>query len=122
MYDSLSIMYEGWKINRNMNLRAQLKSTNMSKGYSIQDYFTKVYQFKEQLDAIEDSLDDDELVITALNGINRPWDSFMQTMCSIKESMKFDIVWEDCIQGESRVANREYLLKEYDKVLATRTK
>ena len=26
--------------------------------------------------------------------------------------MKFDIVWEDCIQEEARVANREALLKE----------
>ena len=30
MYDALSIMYEGRNINRNMNLRAQLKSTKMS--------------------------------------------------------------------------------------------
>ena len=28
--------------------------------------------------------------------------------------MKFDIVWEDCIQEEARVANREVLLKEDD--------
>ena len=34
---------------------------------------------------------------------------------SRKEGMKFDIVWEDCIQEEARVANREYILKEDDK-------
>ena len=38
MYDSLSKMYEGKNININMNLRAQLKGTKMSKGESIQDY------------------------------------------------------------------------------------
>ena len=32
MYDALSIMYEGNNINIKMNLRAQLKSTKMSKG------------------------------------------------------------------------------------------
>ena len=37
MYDSLSRMYEGRNINRNMNLRTQLKSTKMSQGESIQD-------------------------------------------------------------------------------------
>ena len=58
----------------------------------------------------------------ALNGIDRPWDSFIQTMCARKESMKFDIVWEDCIQEEARIANREALLKEDDQVLATHTK
>ena len=36
--------------------------------------------------------------------------------------MKFDIVWEDCIQEEARVANREALLKEVDQALATHTK
>ena len=32
MYDALSRMYEGRNINRNMNLRTQLKSTKMRKG------------------------------------------------------------------------------------------
>ena len=36
--------------------------------------------------------------------------------------MKFDIVWEDFIQEEARVANREALLKEDDQALATHTK
>ena len=36
--------------------------------------------------------------------------------------MKFDIVWEDCIQEEARVANKEALLKEDDQALATHTK
>ena len=56
MYDSLARMYEGRNINRKMNLRAQLKSTKMSHGESIQDYFTRVSQFKEQLEAIGDTL------------------------------------------------------------------
>ena len=36
--------------------------------------------------------------------------------------MKFDIVWEDCIQEESKVANREALLREDDQALAIHTK
>ena len=31
--------------------------------------------------------------MTTFNGITRPWDSFIQTMCDRKEHMKFDIVW-----------------------------
>ena len=72
MYDSLSRMYEGGKINRKINLRSQLKSAKMYQGESIQDYFTRVSQFKEQLEAIGDSLDEDELVMTAFNGLTRP--------------------------------------------------
>ena len=72
MYDDLARMYEGRNINRNMNLRAQLKNTKMIHGESIQDYFTRVSQFKEQLESIGDKLDEDELVMTALNGLTRP--------------------------------------------------
>ena len=115
-------MYEGRNINRKMNLRAQLKSTKMSHGESIQDYFTRVSQFKEQLEAIGDKLDEDELVMTALNGLTRPWESFIQMMCSRKESLKFDVVWEDCIRDETRLANKEALPKQDDQALVTHTK
>ena len=92
MYDALSKMYEGRNINRKMNLKAQLKSIKMIHGESIQDYFTRVSQFKEQLEAIGDKLDEDELVMTALNGLTRPRESFIQMMCARKESLKFDVV------------------------------
>ena len=36
--------------------------------------------------------------------------------------MKFDIVWEYCIQEEARVANRDALLREYDQDIAIHTK
>ena len=76
MFDSLSGMYEGRNMNQNMNLRSQLKSTKMRKGESIHEYFTRVSQFKDQLEAIEDKIDEDGLVMTALNGHTRPWDSY----------------------------------------------
>ena len=60
--------------------------------------------------------------MTALNGLTRLWESFNQTMYARMESMKFDVVWEDCIQEETRVANREALLKEDDQTLSTHTK
>ena len=42
MFDALLGMYEGININRKMKLRAQLKSTNMRKGETIHEYFTRV--------------------------------------------------------------------------------
>ena len=111
MFDALSRMYEGSNIKRKMNQRSQLKSIKMSHGESIQDYFMKVSQIKEQLEAIGDKIDEDEMVMTVLNGLTRPWESFIQMMCARKESMKFDMVWEDCIQEDRRLENREALLK-----------
>jgi Tfp pilus assembly protein PilN len=123
MFDALTRLYEGKNINQNMNLRTQLKNTRMQRGESIQEYFSKISQFKEQLEAIRDAIDEDELIMTTLNGLSRPWDAFIQTICARKEKLLFDGLWEECIQEESRVANWEALLsREEDQALATHTK
>jgi hypothetical protein len=89
-----------------MNLRTQLKSTRMQKGETIQEYFSRISQFKEQLEAIGDTLDEDEIIMTTLNGLTRPWDAFIQTIFARKEKLNFDSLWEECVQEEARVANR----------------
>jgi hypothetical protein len=43
--------------------------------------------------------------MTALIGLTRPWDAFIQTICARTEKLKFDSLWEECIQEETRVAN-----------------
>jgi transposase InsO family protein len=123
MFDALNRVYEGKNINWKMNLRTQLKNTRMQRGESIQEYFSRISEFKEQLKAIGDTIDEDELIMTALNGLTRPWDAFIQTICARTEKLKFDCLWEECIQEESRVANRDALLaRDEDQALATHTK
>jgi hypothetical protein len=120
MFDALTRLYEGRNINRKMNLRTQLKNTRMQKGETIQGYFSIISQFKEQLEAIEDTIDEDELMMTTLNGLTRPWDAFIQTICARKDKLQFDSLWEECVQEEARVANREALLsRDEDQALAT---
>jgi hypothetical protein len=123
MFDSLTRMYEGKNINQKMNLITQLKSTRMQKGETVQEYFSRISQFMEHLEAIGDTLDKDELIMTTLNGLKRPWDAFIQTICAIKEKLHFVSLWEECVQEEARVANREAKLsKDQDHALATHTK
>jgi hypothetical protein len=123
MFDALTRLYEGKNINRNTNLRTQLKNTRMQKGESIQEYFSRISQFKEQLEAIGDTIDEDKLIMMALNGLTIPWDAFIQMACARTEKLKFDSLWEEYIQAKSRVANREDLLSrdEYQ-ALTTHTK
>jgi hypothetical protein len=123
MFDALNKLYEGKNINQKMNLRIQLKNTRMQKEESIQEYFSRISQFKEQLETIGDTIDEDELIMTTLNGLTRPWDAFIQTICARTKKLKFDSLWEECIQEETRVANREALLaRDEDQALATHTK
>ena len=71
-----------------------MKGNNMSKGESIQYYFTRVSRFREKISVIGDTLNEDELDMTDLNCLTRPWDSFIHTLCARNERMTFDIVWE----------------------------
>jgi hypothetical protein len=57
-------------------------------------------QFMEQLEAIVDTLDEDRLIMTTLNGLTRPWDAFIQIICARKEKLHFDSLWEECVQEE----------------------
>ena len=52
MFDSLSILFEGTNINRNMTLRNHLRSVKAQKLETMKSYFTRVDQIKEQLEAI----------------------------------------------------------------------
>jgi hypothetical protein len=123
MFDSLTRLYEGRNINRKMNLRTQLKNTKMQKGETVHEYFSRISQFKEQIEAIGDTLDEYELIMTSLNGLTRPWDAFIQTICARKEKLQFDSLWEECVQEEARVANREaILLRDEDQALVAHAK
>ena len=61
--------------------------------------------------------------MTSLNDLKTPWDAFIQTICARTEKLLFDGLWEECIQEETRVANREALLeRDEDQALDTHTK
>jgi hypothetical protein len=77
----------------------------MQIGESIQEYFSRISEFKEQIEVIGDTIEEEELIMIALNGLTRPWDEFIQTICAKTEKLKFDSPWEECIQEETRVAN-----------------
>ena len=100
MFDALSRLYEGKNINRKMTLRTQLKGVQMQDSKSIQSYFTRVSQLKEQIETIGDSVSEAELVMTTMNGLPRPWDPFIKGVCSRRKLTKFSRLWEDCTQKE----------------------
>ena len=49
MFDALTKLFEGKNINQKMTLRNQLKNVKIQNAETIQNYFTRVSQIKEQL-------------------------------------------------------------------------
>ena len=60
-----------------MTLRNQLKNVKIQNAKTIQSYFTRVSQIKEQLEPMDEEVENTKIVITTLNGLPRSWDSFI---------------------------------------------
>ena len=75
VFDSLSGLFEGRNINRKMTLRNQLKSVRAQKSKTMQYYFTRVAQIKDQLESIDDMVEEVDIVMKNLNGLPRYWGS-----------------------------------------------
>ena len=64
-----------------------------------------------------------EVVMTTLNGLQREWDSFIIGICARRKLTKFNKLLEECVQEEGRLENREEKLNTYEyKALASHTK
>ena len=106
MMDSLTWLFEGKNINKMMTLKTQMKNVKLQDLESIHSYFLRVNQIKEHIEAIGDTVDEAEMVMTTLNGLPRSWDSFIQGICSRRKLIKFSRLWEDCTQEEARLVAR----------------
>jgi hypothetical protein len=78
-----------------------------------------VSQIKEQLEAIGDTIEEVDLVMTTLNGIPKSWESFIHGISSRRKLTMFNRLREDCTQEEARLAAREENLGNDDQALAT---
>ena len=67
MFDSLTKLFEGKNINRNITLRRQLKNVN------IQNLESKI-----KFEAVKEEVKNAKVVIATLNGLPGSWYSFMQ--------------------------------------------
>ena len=54
-----------------MTLRNQLKNVKIHNAETIQSYFMRVSHIKEQLEAIDEEVENVEIMMTTLNGLPR---------------------------------------------------
>ena len=106
MFDALTKLYESKYTSQKLTLRHQLRNVTMNKSETVSNYFMRILQIKYQLAAIGDSKDDVELATTTLNGFLSSWNPFVQGICGRKKLHKFDKLWSDCTQEESRLISK----------------
>ena len=123
VFDDLTNMFKGKNINRKMTLRNRLKNLKILNLETIQSYFTRDAQIKEQLEVVEENVEEREIVMTTLNGLPRSWDSFIQGICARRKLISFDRLREECTQEESRLITREENMVEIEyQALAAHTR
>ena len=99
VFNALMKLFEVKNINQKTTLRNQLKNVKIQNSETMQSYFTRVAQIKEQLEAFEVKVG--EIVMTTLNGLPRSWDSSIQRICARKKLISFSRLWEECTQEEA---------------------
>ena len=78
-----------------MNLRNQLKNVKIHNAETIQSYFTRVSQIKEQLEVVDEEVENAEIMMTTLNCLPRSWESSIQGICARKKVVNFSRLWEE---------------------------
>ena len=56
VFNVVTKLFEGNNINRKMTLRNQLKNVKIQNSETMQSYFTRVAQIKEQLESVEENV------------------------------------------------------------------
>ena len=119
MFVSLTKLFEGKSINQNMTLRNQLKNVKIQNAETIQSYFTRVSQIKEQLEAVDEE--------GKCRNCDNPLEWPPRIMGFIhsrnvfqKEVITFNRLWEECTQEESQlilIKNKDQSIKKITQVM-----
>ena len=64
-----------------------------------------VSPIKEKLEAVDEEVQNAEIVMTTLHGIPRSWDSFIQGIYSRRKLVTFSRPWEELSQEEARIVD-----------------
>ncbi len=89
MYDTL-VKLESKNTNWKIALRNQLRGATTYKSESVATLFMRVSQIRDQLKAIGEKIDYEELVSIILNAFSDSWEPFVQGMFARPEMSSFD--------------------------------
>ena len=96
MYDKLVGMFKVNNANKIIFRKNKLKDIKRDKGESIQSYFMRITQIKNDLLSIGEVIVDKELTLITLGGLSSPWDVFVTTILNNDRIPNFDELLARC--------------------------
>jgi len=106
MFDALKKLFERNNTNRAIAMKHQLQNIKMAKVDTVATFFMKISEIRDKLGAIGEIISDRELVMLTLNGLPSHWEPFIQSISGRSKFPKFDRLWVDCTQEETRLVAR----------------
>ena len=103
MYDKLVSMFRASNANKILFLKNQLKNIKKGKDESIQSYFMRLIEIRNNLLAIGEAISDREMVLIPLGGLPRDWHVFNTTILNNNVIPDFDEILTRCTQEETRM-------------------
>ena len=72
-----------------------MKNVKIQNAETIRSYFKRVSQIKERIEAVDEEVENAEIVMTTFIGLPRSWDSSIQGICARNKLFKFSKLWEE---------------------------
>ena len=104
IFKTLKNLFEHSSISVTLTLRNQLSNMKMTQFENIASYFMRITELRDKLKSSGDNIEENDLIMTTLNGLPPYWESFIQTISGRTKFPKFDKIWEECTQEETRIA------------------
>ena len=122
MFNTLKNLFERDSTSKSIALRSQLRTIKMKKSKSVDSYFTRIVEIRDQLGNVSEVVLDKELSIYIVCGLPNTWESFVQIVTGRDTLPKYDRLWEDCTEEESRLIVKNGETCEEYQALAARWK
>ena len=108
MYDKLVTMFRANNANQVLFFKNKLKNIKKGKDESIQSYFMRLTEIKNDLLAIGEAIADQDLTLNALGGLPQEWYVFNTIILNNNVIPDFDELLTRCTQEETKVMERDH--------------
>ena len=80
MWKALTDLFQSRSDQRKLALEDKLRKIKMEKGDSIPKYLTKFVHYKDELENVGVTVDEEDLVFLALLGLSKSWHSYKDSV------------------------------------------
>lgn len=94
----------------------------MDRSESIDSYFRRVTELRDQLGDVGKTISTKELSIYILRGLLDSWESFVDSVSGRSKMPKYDRLWADCTKEEARLAAKHGRLYDENQAFATHSR